>query len=173
VKTDGSVGRDVAAAVPATQHLSQQPSASHHAATSSSSSSSACSTPDKLPAGWHTSYLPKQSPNLPLPRDLWASGSASPWHNHLAGLSPDVFELLPKRYNAEHKNPCWGGLGPGLSCLPYFNIIGVSKCGTTDLYHRLTLHKQILAAANKVRCYTFEVLRWGLPGAVQQCRSTE
>ncbi|WIA17127.1 hypothetical protein OEZ85_014020 [Tetradesmus obliquus] len=54
-----------------------------------------------------------------------------------------------QQYNTQHRNPCWGGLGPGLSCLPYFNIIGVSKCGTTDLYHRLTLHKQILAATNK------------------------
>jgi hypothetical protein len=151
VNTANLAGRDVAAAVPTTQHLSQQPSASHHAAATSSSSSSACSTLDKLPADWHTSYLPTQGPNLPLPRDVWASWRPSPWHNHLAGLSPDVFELLPERYNAEHKNSCWGGLGPDLSCLPYFNIIGVSKCGTTDLYHRLTLHKQILAATNKVR----------------------
>jgi hypothetical protein len=153
--TAASAGRDVAAATPTTQHISQQPSTSHLAA-SSSSSSSVCSTPDKavLPADWHTSYLPTQKPNLPLPRDTWAAWIASPWHNHLARLSPDVFELLPERYNAEHKNPCWGGLGPGLSCLPYFNIIGVSKCGTTDLYHRLTLHKQILAATNKVMCWT-------------------
>lgn len=27
---------------------------------------------------------------------------------------------------------------------------GVSKCGTTDLYHRLIMHKGILAARNKV-----------------------
>lgn len=52
-----------------------------------------------------------------------------------------------------HKNPCWGGVGPQLACLPYFNIIGVSKCGTTDLYHRLTMHKQILPATNKVRSH--------------------
>jgi hypothetical protein len=156
VKTVTLAGRGVAAAAPITQHLIQQPSELHHAAaatsttSSSSSSSAACSTPDRLPAEWHSNYLPIGSPNLPLPRDAWAAWTPSPWHNQLAELSPDVFELLPKRYNAEHKNPCWGGLGPGLSCLPYFNIIGVSKCGTTDLYHRLTLHKQILASTNKV-----------------------
>ncbi|KAF6246275.1 P-loop containing nucleoside triphosphate hydrolase protein, partial [Scenedesmus sp. NREL 46B-D3] len=81
--------------------------------------------------------------------EAWAAWFPSPWHNQLAEISSDVFALLPKQYNAQHKNPCWGGLGPGLSCLPYFNIIGVSKCGTTDLYHRLTLHKQILPATNK------------------------
>jgi N-acetylgalactosamine 4-sulfate 6-O-sulfotransferase len=145
--TTSAAGRDVAAAAFANQHISQHPSAAHAAG---SSRSSECSTPFKPPPNWHTSYLPKQGPNLPAARDMWAAWSPSPWHNDLAGLSPDVFKLLPKRYNTQHKNPCWGVLGPDLSCLPYFNIIGVSKCGTTDLYHRLTLHKQILPATNKV-----------------------
>jgi N-acetylgalactosamine 4-sulfate 6-O-sulfotransferase len=146
--TTSAAGRDVAAAVRATQHIAQQLAST--AAAASSSSSSNCSIPGKQPPDWHTSYLPKATPNLSLPRETWSTWSPSPWHNQLAGLSPDVFVLLPKQYNPEHKNPCWGGLGPGLSCLPYFNIIGVSKCGTTDLYHRLTLYKQILAASNKV-----------------------
>eukprot|EP00775_Hariotina_reticulata_P000655 gene655-950_t len=61
----------------------------------------------------------------------------------------DVFQLLPKQFNPQHRNPCWGGTGPLLTCLPYFNIIGVSKCGTTDLYQRLILHPDILPARNK------------------------
>jgi N-acetylgalactosamine 4-sulfate 6-O-sulfotransferase len=35
-------------------------------------------------------------------------------------------------------------------CMPYFQIIGVSKCGTTDLYNRLKRHPD-LADGAKVR----------------------
>eukprot|EP00983_Pelagomonas_calceolata_P008997 292480-Pelagomonas_calceolata.AAC.9 len=38
-----------------------------------------------------------------------------------------------------------------LICVPYYQILGVSKCGTTDLYHRLSQHPQVFKAANKVR----------------------
>ncbi|GAB6021608.1 Carbohydrate sulfotransferase 15 [Chamberlinius hualienensis] len=31
-----------------------------------------------------------------------------------------------------------------LRCLPSFNIVGQAKCGTTDLYQRLSLHPQVL-----------------------------
>jgi N-acetylgalactosamine 4-sulfate 6-O-sulfotransferase len=75
----------------------------------------------------------------------------------------DVFKLLPQQLNPQLRNPCWGGTGPQMACLPYFNIIGVSKCGTTDLYRRLTLHKEILPARNKasgggrgVACLVFD-----------------
>lgn len=41
--------------------------------------------------------------------------------------------------------------GDRLRCIPYFHILGVSKCGTTDLYHRLSKHPQMLESRNKVR----------------------
>lgn len=98
------------------------------------------------------SYLSRQNAPSTVPvHEVWAAWKPSPWHGALAALAPDVFTLLPKQYNAMHKNPCWGGTGPQLACLPYFNIIGVSKCGTTDLYHRLTQQKHVvLPATNKV-----------------------
>ena len=37
----------------------------------------------------------------------------------------------------------------GLFCIPYFHIIGVSKCGTTDLYRRLSLHPHMAPSRNK------------------------
>jgi hypothetical protein len=105
-------------------------------------------------ADFHWRYLTQQpalDPGTLQAHVAWASWKPSPWHDALAALSPDVFALLPKQYNAMHKNPCWGGTGPQLACLPYFNIIGVSKSGTTDLYHRLTLYKEaVLPARNKV-----------------------
>jgi len=39
--------------------------------------------------------------------------------------------------------------GSVLSCLPYAHILGVSKCGTTDLYARLAIHPRLLPSANK------------------------
>lgn len=36
-------------------------------------------------------------------------------------------------------------------CLPYFQILGVSKCGTTDLYNRLTEHPDMVDCTWKVR----------------------
>ncbi len=35
-------------------------------------------------------------------------------------------------------------------CLPYFQILGVSKCGTTDLYNRLTEHPDMVDCGWKV-----------------------
>ena len=37
----------------------------------------------------------------------------------------------------------------GLYCLPFFHIIGVSKCGTTDMFRRLSLHPHVAPSHNK------------------------
>ena len=39
--------------------------------------------------------------------------------------------------------------GAELCCLPYAHILGVSKCGTTDLHARLARHPLLLPSANK------------------------
>lgn len=50
-----------------------------------------------------------------------------------------------------------GASGTGtLRCLPYFQILGVSKCGTTDLYQRLSRHLDMIDCGYKV-CGS----RWG------------
>ncbi|XP_035665240.1 carbohydrate sulfotransferase 15-like [Branchiostoma floridae] len=36
-----------------------------------------------------------------------------------------------------------------LRCLPYFYIIGMPKCGTSDLYHRLTKHPDVVGGMRK------------------------
>ncbi|XP_062505701.1 carbohydrate sulfotransferase 15-like [Corticium candelabrum] len=38
---------------------------------------------------------------------------------------------------------------PTLLCLPYFLLIGMPKCGTTDLYQRIVQHPQVIAPASK------------------------
>ena len=76
-----------------------------------------------------------------------------------AGLLADGASLLPSTFDARFTNPCWrcnsssssasAGPDPALCCLPFAHILGVSKCGTTDLHSRLASHTSILRSANK------------------------
>ncbi|XP_060591016.1 carbohydrate sulfotransferase 15-like isoform X2 [Ruditapes philippinarum] len=43
------------------------------------------------------------------------------------------------KFNPHFKNPCWFE-GDELRCLPYLYVIGVKKCGTSDLFYRIGLH---------------------------------
>ena len=42
-------------------------------------------------------------------------------------------------FDPAYKNPCWRENGT-LRCLPYFFLIGVKKCGTTELYKLIEKH---------------------------------
>ena len=91
-------------------------------------------------------------------------------------LADDEAAQLPKAFDTRFRNPCWpcnpqngtaidasaadagggrswfGGAfdaSRGLCCLPYAHILGVSKCGTTDLHNRLSLHAKVLPSLNK------------------------
>ena len=66
----------------------------------------------------------------------------------MAKLVPEVFDFLPATFDPNFKNPCWA-VGGGLRCLPYFHVLGVSKCGTTDLYRRLAIHGDVAKSINK------------------------
>ena len=67
------------------------------------------------------------------------------------------WEVVPKNYLPELKNPCWytnersswGRTNQVLKCLPYFLIPGVPKSGTTTLHHVLSQHPQISAPTPK------------------------
>ena len=81
----------------------------------------------------------------------------------------DVFEQVPASgFDKGFKNPCWcvqtlpwSNRGAercsrrqnatGVFCIPFFHIIGVSKCGTTDLFRRLSMHPHVAPSHNKVR----------------------
>ena len=68
-------------------------------------------------------------------------------------IDPHTFEVLdsqaPKGYLSEYKNPCFPLEGGELGCLPYFQILGVSKCGTTNMFHQMMGHPELLPASNK------------------------
>ena len=47
------------------------------------------------------------------------------------------------KFDPHFKNPCWFK-GKELRCLPYLYVIGVKKCGTSDLFYRIGLHPDVV-----------------------------
>jgi len=84
------------------------------------------------------------------PAALAAAARASPRRAEIEAASPDVFAALPAAtgYEAGLASPCWRREGQ-LRCLPLIHILGVSKCGTTDLYKRLAKHPDFVESRNK------------------------
>ncbi|KAG1668654.1 hypothetical protein FOA52_001260 [Chlamydomonas sp. UWO 241] len=105
-----------------------------------------------------TSYLKMQggAPSYHV-QDVWAAHAHLPNYEQVQQAAGDTFDYLPKEYLRDYRNPCWrrdppeaGPDGPAaFKCLPYFQILGVSKCGTTDLYHRLTANPDMVECAWK------------------------
>ncbi|KAK6183682.1 hypothetical protein SNE40_011112 [Patella caerulea] len=59
----------------------------------------------------------------------------------------DILSMQRPKYLPNYKNPCWEWTvdnGKRVRCLPYFHLLGVDKCGTTDLWKRMVQHPQIL-----------------------------
>nr|XP_054773182.1 carbohydrate sulfotransferase 15-like [Lytechinus pictus] len=59
---------------------------------------------------------------------------------------PGFFEGIPKEFLPGYKGPCFMIRKNGkevLRCLPHFYIIGITKCGTTELWEKLKLHPQL------------------------------
>lgn len=65
---------------------------------------------------------------------------------NLFKLAPEVFDAIPETFIPNIKNPCFfyrGTSPPGLRCLPYFYLIGMQKCGSTDLWEKINAHHEI------------------------------
>ncbi|XP_078319066.1 carbohydrate sulfotransferase 15-like [Crassostrea virginica] len=64
----------------------------------------------------------------------------------------DLLALMPPNFEQTFKNPCFydachpseHGVSRKLRCLPFFHVLGVDKCGSTDLFNRIAQHPQIL-----------------------------
>eukprot|EP00798_Chlamydomonas_sp_ICE-L_P018180 gene18180-24616_t len=114
-----------------------------------------------------TSYLASQrkGPTYTV-AEIWAKHVHLPTFDKIQQSSADTFAYLPKDYDATFKSPCWRVTllrwrnsestqlrwrcaGQQVKCLPYFQILGVSKCGTTDLFHRLTANPDMVDSSWK------------------------
>ncbi|KAH3834102.1 hypothetical protein DPMN_107421 [Dreissena polymorpha] len=49
----------------------------------------------------------------------------------------------PPTFLPDYKNPCWLD-GNTFRCLPYFQLIGMCKSATSDLFKRLHMHPDII-----------------------------
>jgi len=71
----------------------------------------------------------------------------------------DMFRFLPpeEEFLKEFRNPCWKGRDllqkEKLFCVPFFYIIGFTKCGTTDLFAILKNHTLVSSRAGKETHY--------------------
>jgi N-acetylgalactosamine 4-sulfate 6-O-sulfotransferase len=85
-----------------------------------------------------TKYLPASGYDPKFKNPCW-------WQNE-----PPDEPFSRTRYSIKYlyaysnpKNEVSQGDGPHLFCLPYFFLLGMAKCGTTDLYRRMMEHPQI------------------------------
>ncbi|XP_041480638.1 carbohydrate sulfotransferase 15-like [Lytechinus variegatus] len=86
-----------------------------------------------------------------LPPDLYrlAKQNTTTLPPDLYRLAKQVFDELPDEYLPGYKSSCWmtkknaPGIGR-LRCLPYFYILGVAKCGTSDLWDKINAHPHVV-----------------------------
>ncbi|XP_071476475.1 carbohydrate sulfotransferase 15-like [Diadema antillarum] len=64
-------------------------------------------------------------------------------------MAPEVFAKVPRQFLPEFKNPCWYRGSSELVCLPYFYMIGMPKCGTTDVWDKLIAHPDVVGGVPK------------------------
>ena len=62
----------------------------------------------------------------------------------LANESPDVLDLLPPSFLPSHASFCWYNSAGKFRCLPSVFVIGMNKCGSTDLTDKLTATHPLL-----------------------------
>ncbi|XP_025080475.1 carbohydrate sulfotransferase 15-like [Pomacea canaliculata] len=62
--------------------------------------------------------------------------------------------IEPPQYLDNSKSPCWYNSSGLLSCVPYFFVVGVFKCGTTDLFKRITRHPDVLMGQKEIHWFT-------------------
>ncbi|XP_064622639.1 carbohydrate sulfotransferase 15-like [Lineus longissimus] len=62
--------------------------------------------------------------------------------------SPGLDIQPPLKFLPDYKNPCWY-MKKALHCLPTYYILGYPKCATTDIWHKIAQHPQIVEPAQK------------------------
>ena len=64
-------------------------------------------------------------------------------------VSQGPFDFIQKS-----KNPCYYGENKTIHCLPYFYVVGFSKCGTTDLHSRVGQHPQVMSVKKEMQWFS-------------------
>ncbi|XP_071508356.1 carbohydrate sulfotransferase 15-like [Diadema antillarum] len=79
----------------------------------------------------------------------------------LFNVAPEVFLSTPLEFSKHTKSPCWyvnvtTGAAPELRCLPYFYLMGMPKCGTTDLFSKIIRHPSVVRTLKEPHWWTRE-----------------
>jgi hypothetical protein len=62
---------------------------------------------------------------------------SSVWPLQIQAAAMDIFTDIIYPWIPSARNPCYWDPYNEVKCLPFLSILGVSKCGTTDLYWKL------------------------------------
>ena len=68
--------------------------------------------------------------------------------------SPEVFDLMPDRFLENYKSFCWYSETATLLCLPRVYLIGMPKCGSSQLFDALMFHPQTTAMTKEITWWT-------------------
>lgn len=72
-----------------------------------------------------------------------------PRRNGAENIRPEILTHYPGPFITQMKNPCWLSPKDDLYCLPYFYLAGMPKCGTTDIWEKLTKHPQVWGSSKE------------------------
>ncbi|KAJ8029812.1 Carbohydrate sulfotransferase 15 [Holothuria leucospilota] len=61
----------------------------------------------------------------------------------LVMLRPRILQDSLPNFSSKFKNPCYFDTKRKMHCLPYFFLLGAPKCGTTDIWSKMTSHPHI------------------------------
>ncbi|XP_071832653.1 carbohydrate sulfotransferase 15-like isoform X2 [Apostichopus japonicus] len=126
-------------------------------------------SPDSLQGELNESMKMEERKHFLRKNESWATAKASETITHLNisskircgpdmtrliqtdlyKLAPEIFDTVPTTFLPEYKNPCWLDLKGALKCFPYFFVLGVSKCGTTDVWSKISLHPQVAESSKE------------------------
>ncbi|XP_071826928.1 carbohydrate sulfotransferase 15-like [Apostichopus japonicus] len=89
------------------------------------------------------------------PADIKKKSSSRPIPHGLKKLRPLIFKHVPK-FLPDYKNPCYqtARTNSNMICLPYFFLLGNPKCGTTDIFARISGHPDIFGKKKEMHWWT-------------------
>jgi hypothetical protein len=94
-----------------------------------------------------TKYLPLSAYDQSFKNPCWWHDSFSPELAQSKYFTRYILSLTMKGVSGAVSQP----VGPRLYCLPYFFLVGMAKCATTDLYSRMMEHPQIVRVPKQLK----------------------
>ncbi|KAJ8021738.1 Carbohydrate sulfotransferase 15 [Holothuria leucospilota] len=72
----------------------------------------------------------------------------------LRRLAPVIFKFVPPKFHPGYQGFCWYNAEHEFRCLPYFYLLGMPKCGTTDIWQHIVGHPYIVRVLKEPHWWT-------------------